>query len=173
MIKNLYLIFSIVGITTGSVNADAPTDRLHFPASGFTIAPLESTPENSTQQPLIMCLPVADGFAANVNVQIQPYTGTIEEYLALSLQQIKSSGFKLKQQKKSTPFVVIFEYTGEAKNQKFHWYAKAEKSGGSVYLATATTIDALWEKQMTVLKSCVDSFHCDSVTRREAVAPKK
>jgi len=43
------------------------------------------------QQALMMFLPVTDGFAANVNVQIQPYAGTIEDYTALSLQQFKSA----------------------------------------------------------------------------------
>jgi hypothetical protein len=145
----------------GSARAGEPTNRIHFPLAGLTIAPLDTPPGESTQQALIMFLPVTDGFAANVNVQIQPYAGTIEDYVALTLQQFKSAGLKLLQQTGPTNSVAVFEYSGEIQSRQLHWYARAEKSGSSVYLVTATAAPPQWTREAARLKSCVDSFRCE------------
>jgi hypothetical protein len=105
---------------------------------------------------------VADGFAANVNVQIQTYVSTIDDYLALSVRQCGTAGFKLLQQKTIDKSVAVLEYTGEMQGRLLHWYARAEKSAGKVYLVTATAADEQWSKVAPQLKACVDSFRCDS-----------
>ncbi len=161
MINKLFAVFSFVLLMASASNAES-TNRLLFPAAGFTIAPLDAPPGESIQQPLMMFLPASDGFAANVNVQIQPYTGSIEEYVALTLGQFKSAGVKLLQQKTPAKSVVVFEYSGDMQGRALHWYARAEKSGGSVYLVTATTTGAQWGKEAARLKSFVDSFRCES-----------
>jgi hypothetical protein len=161
MTKKLFVLFSIVMLTATTGNAES-TNLLCFPAAGFTIAALDAPPGDSTQQALMMFLPVNDGFAANVNVQIQPYAGTMEEYVALTLDQFKSAGIKVLQQKKAAKSVVVFEYSGEMQGRELRWYARAEKSGGSVYLVTATATGLQWKKEAARLKSCVDSFRCGS-----------
>src|SRR3954466_9566891 len=124
------------------------TNRLNFPAAGFSIAPLEVAPGQSPQQALIMFLPVTDGFAANVAVQIQPYTGTMEEYVALTFKQFKTVHVKVLEQKTPTKSVATFEYAGEMQGgRSLHWYARAEKSGDSVYLVTATATPSQWNKE--------------------------
>ena len=110
----------------------------------------------------MMFLPATEGFAPNLNVQIQPYAGSIEDYVKLSLEQFKSAGLKVVQQKSLTKSVAIFEYTGETQGKSLHWYARAEKSGASVYLVTATALAQQWDNNEARLKSCVDSFHCDA-----------
>ena len=90
-----------------SLPAAESTNKLHFPVSGFSIAPLEVSPGDKTGQALMMFLPVAGNFSANVNVQIQPYTGTIEEYTTLTLKQFKDAGIKLVAQKKAAPSSVV------------------------------------------------------------------
>jgi hypothetical protein len=110
----------------------------------------------------MMFLPVADGFAASVNVQIQPYGSTIDDYLALSVRQCETAGFKLLQQKNTDKSVAMLEYSGEMQGRLLHWYARAEKSAGKVYLVTATAADEQWSKVAPQLKACVDSFRCDS-----------
>lgn len=103
-----------------------------------------------------------DGFAANVNVQIQPYVSSIDDYLALSVRQCETAGFKLLQQKIVDKSVMVLEYTGEMQGRLLHWYARAEKSAGKVYLTTATAADEQWSKVGPPLKACVDSFRCDT-----------
>jgi hypothetical protein len=141
--------------------AGESTNRLHFPAAGFSIAPLDIPPGESPQQALAMYLPTSDGFAAYVNVQIQPYTGTIEGYIALTSKQFKSAGIKVLQEKTLTKSVALFEYTGKVEGRPLHWYARAEKSGDAVYLVTATATPQQWSKESARLKSCVDGFRCE------------
>lgn len=168
MIKKLFFLSSSIFLAALTSHGQ-PTNRLHFPITGFSIAPLEAPLGQSPHQALMMLLPQTDGFSASVNVQIQPYTGTIDEYLALSLQQFKSAGLKLLQQKTPGKSVAVFEYTGEMEGQVLHWYARAEKAAGKVYLVTATAADEQWSKVSAQLKVCVDSFRCDS--GEKGVAP--
>ena len=169
MTKKLFVLFSFVMLTATTSEAES-TNRLCFPAAGFTIAALDAPPGDSTQQALMMFLPARNGFAANVNVLIQPYTGTIADYVKLTLDQFKSNGIKVLQQKTPAKSVAIFEYSGEMQGQALHWYARAEKSGGSVYLVTATATSLQWKKEAAQLKSCVDSFRCGS-SESGALAP--
>jgi hypothetical protein len=157
--KVLSVFFLTLLIATG--NAAEFTNRLSFPNAGFSIAPLDAAPAQVPVQVLMMWLPPGDGFAANVNVQIQPYKGTIEEYVALTLQQMKDAGFKVVQQQVAGKSAAIFECAGEMQKQALHWYARAEQSAGKVYLITATALEQQWAKDAAKLKACVDSFRRD------------
>ena len=139
------------------------TNRLHFAASGFSIAPLEAPKGQVTQQVLIMFLPTAGDFTPNVNVQIQPYDGSLDDYIKLSLKQFESANLKMVQQGRTTDSGAVFEYRGELQNRRLHWYAKAQKSQGRVYLATGTALEEHWTEVAQNLKNCVDSFTCDSL----------
>jgi hypothetical protein len=160
MTKKLFFVILVVALIALDSTADS-TNRLHFPVAGFTIEPLEAPPGESPQEVLLMLLPPTEGFAANVNVQIQPYAGTVEDYVALSLQQFKSAGLTVLEQKISAKSVAVFEYTGKIQGALRHCYARAEKSGGNVYLATGTATPAQWDKEADRIKSCVDSFRCE------------
>src|SRR5262245_51871739 len=155
MKTKLLLLYSIV-TALGPVSAADSTNRLHFPVAGFSIERLDAAPGNSTQQALMLFLEPTDGFAANVNVQIQPYTGTIDEFVALTLQQFKDAGIKVLQQKSQGKTSVLMEYAGEIQRRPLHWYARAEKSADRVYLVTATAMEQRWEKEAARLKACVD-----------------
>jgi len=142
--------------------ADAqPANRLHFPLSGYSIAALEEKPAKSPQQALIMFLPATEDFAPNVNVQIQPYAGTMDDYIALTMRQLDKANFKLLQKNVLGKAIAVIEYTGEMNGRALHWYARAEKLAGKVYLVTATATEAQWNEVAPRLKACVDSFHCD------------
>jgi hypothetical protein len=161
MIKKLVFIFSFTLLVSLAARAQS-TNLLHFPASAFSIAPLESPGTLASQVPLMMCLPATDGFSPNVNVNIQHYPGTIDEYLTLSLGQLKTAGFNVIEHKMAGTSAVVFEYAGETQGRKLHWYARAEKKAGKMYLATATATDDQWSRVGDLLKACVDSFHCDN-----------
>ena len=161
MIKTIVFLFTLAAFALRTSAAES-TNRLLFPVSGFSIKPLEAPLGKGPQQPLFMALPASDGFAANVNVQIQPYNGTLDDYIALSEQQFKSAGLKISQRNKQGPSAVVFEYTGEVQGRALHWYARAAHEKGRVYLVTATATEAQWKTEAGALKACVDSF------RREA-----
>ena len=144
-----------------SMSAADSTVRLRFPVTGFSIAPLEVAPGDKTCQALVMFLPATGDFAGNVNVQIQPYSGTIEEYTTLTLNQFKNASVKVIEQRKTGKSGVVFEYNGELQGRALHWYARAEKTGGHVYLATATATEEEWAGQGAKLRNCVDSLRCE------------
>jgi len=156
-----------------SLPAADSTNRLYFPVSGFSIAPLEASPGEKTSQALMMFLPASGDFAGNVNVQIQPYSGTIEEYTTLTLKQFKDAGMKLIAQKKAGTSGVLFEYSGELQGRALHWYSRAEKRAGHVYLATATAAEEDWPRQGTQLKTCVDSLRCEPGGAANAGSPHR
>lgn len=171
MPKKLF-VFCAFAMLLGSATVAESTNRLSFPLAGFTIAPLDTSPGESTQQSLMMFLPATDGFAANVNVQIQTYSGTIDDYVALTLKQFKGMGIKLLEQKGPAKSVVVFEYTGEIQGRTLHWYVRAEKSGSKVYLVTATATPSQWNSEAARLKSCVDSFRCEGGAAPNPTSPR-
>ena len=156
----LSIIVSSVLFTAFAVGSET-TNRMHFPLSGFSIAPLEAPLEKASQKSIMMFLPAKGDFAANVNVQIQPYDGSINDYSALSSKQFASAGFKLIRPAEPKGASVIFEYTGKMEGRALHWYARAEKAKDRVYLVTATAPEGDWAALASKLKACVDSFSCD------------
>lgn len=169
MTKKL-LILLVLLTASGVTTRGQSTNRLQFPAAGFSIAPLDAPPGPSPRQPLMMFLPATDGLAPNINVQIQPYEGTFDDYTALSLQQFKAEGFKVLQNKTEGKTSALFEYTGEMKGRSLHWYTRVEKHEDKVYLVTATSTEEQWKKVSTQLKTCVDSFQCDAGKKGPASA---
>ncbi len=138
--------------------ADEPA-RLEFKANGFSIEAIEETSE-ATMQVLIMTLPPADGFTPNVNVQVQPYDGTLEDYLALSKTQFVQVKFKeLKTETKDDRCVL--EYTGTVQGRLLHFYSVAKKRGNKIVLVTATAAQAQWLKVSPKLIHCADSLKID------------
>ncbi|HPO90451.1 MAG TPA: hypothetical protein P5239_02485 [Victivallales bacterium] len=67
----------------------------------------------------MMFLPASDGFAPNINVQIQIYSGTIEDYEKLSMDQFKQFKFNVIKSKQ-TGESIIFEYAGGMQGIKLH-----------------------------------------------------
>src|SRR5689334_20919211 len=90
-ISHISLLLALGMMAAGWTAAAQSTNQLHFPLAGFSIAALEEPPGTSPQQALMMFLPATDSFAANVNVQIQPYSGSMEDYIALTLDQVKKA----------------------------------------------------------------------------------
>lgn len=132
---------------------------LVYEKNGFTINALEGEVGDEPYQVLIMFLPpTADGFTPNVNVQIQPFAGTMADYTTLSKQQIEGAGWKLLNLSTPGKDVITLEFAGEAQGFAFHWYAKAVKNGDRVYLVTATASENYWAELAGQLKSTVDSF---------------
>src|SRR5262249_8155156 len=79
-----------LGLALLLAGAPVAADELHFKEHGFSIKALPGHSDAQTQQVVILLLPVSDGFAANVNVQVQPFAGSIDEYLKISLDQFKT-----------------------------------------------------------------------------------
>ena len=163
--KVLTAIILSAFITCSCIAAE-PESRLQFKTHGFSISPLEGVSGNTPHQAFIMFLPATEAFSPNVNVQIQPYDGTLKEYAALSQQQFKTIGFTVLSEK-TTKTAVVWEYKGTLQERKLHWYAKAQRARGKVYLVTATATDSQWKAVSAKLKACVDSFKIEDVEEQK------
>ena len=148
-------------LTLLSLTASIQAGKLDFSAAGFRIPQLYSGDGTLPTQPLMLFLPVSDGFAPSVNVQIQDFPGSIQEYVELSFGQFASNGLKilnhnLKESKAS------FEYSGALQGMDLHFYALAEKHGSKVYLVTGTAKSTQWDAVSKEIKNCVDGFELTS-----------
>ena len=123
----------------------------------FLINALVSYESKANSQPLIMFLPASEGFAPNVNVQVQQYPNILKEYSDLSIKQFKQANLKILRNKQTKTYV-IFEYSGIMQGRKLHWYAVAYKKGDNVFLITATSTESQWKTHSKTLVSCVKSF---------------
>ena len=155
-IKIIFAILTSLLVT--SINAGT----LVFEQSGYSIKSLDSPPPLAGVQPLQMLLPAVNGFSANVNVQIQPYNGTLPQYKDISDSQFKQYGFKPILSKINSDNIT-FEYTGSMSGKKLHWYSKAYKKGDFIYLVTATEQEDNWSKTKIQLISVVESFKLNKI----------
>ncbi len=161
---------AIAILALGGVASAEPGTRLHFPRVGFSIAPLENESSNEPHGPLFMRLPPKDGFSANVNVEIQPFDGTMEGYADISRGQFKNAGFEIVSEK-IVDGQLTFEFKGEVEGNPLHWYAKAVKRKDRILLVTATATEAQWKDVSATLKACVDSFTLDEEVQPGAARP--
>jgi hypothetical protein len=141
--------------------AQSPAAKAQYKGNGFTIDSLEDRVTTAPHQALIMCLTPTESFAPNVNIQIQPYEGTFQEYIDLSKAQFTELNFKILSETR-TENSAVWEYEGELGGRKLHWYSKVEFRDGKAYIATATATESQWKKVSAKLKSCVDSFKMDA-----------
>ena len=153
-----HLLHGIAGLLLAwAPNLSAGT--IEFPKYGFHIDALDQTAGAATTQALMMFLPVENGFAPNVNVQIQPFPGTIEEYIKVTKGQFTEMSLKLNFEKLVSKNEWLCEYSGSLKGGKaMHWYAKVVVASGKAYLATATTLEESWKAEADLLKKNVESF---------------
>jgi hypothetical protein len=136
--------------------AGKPSEPLKFPNSGFSIAPLDEMGQG-TGQALIMFMPPSDGFAPNVNVQVQEFPGSMDDYRTLSLKQIGDMKLTIVSEQ-LVKGVFTMEYSGSLQGNDLHFCAKAIGGNGKVYLATGAAAEGQWKAVGAKIKECVDSF---------------
>jgi hypothetical protein len=142
--------------------AAASSARLQFKSAGYSIDALDAAPGNAPYQSIMMFLPASEGFAPNVNVQMQPYSGGIDAYIDLSKKQFVTSKFNLLKETRLGKNAVVLEYAGLFQGRDLHWYAKAVATGKRLYMVTSTATNKQWAGAAPKLKACVDSFAVDS-----------
>jgi hypothetical protein len=102
-------------------------------------------------------LPTHNEFAANVNLQIHNFNGSLDEYDKVSREEFEQNGITMVDSRKSAN-ELMYEYAGELNGRALHWYARAIKSGNSIYLITATALNDRWDLESKVLIASVQSF---------------
>jgi len=151
-------IFSISCILAFFAISASQADSVDFESLGFSMSPPETVLSEMGQQPLMLFLPADDGFAPNVNVMIQPYAGTMEEYTELSLSQFRQLGLEVVEEPVIEESSGVFQYQGFMNGLNLRFYAKAFAKGDKIYLITATAKQSHWDKYGGVLIKSVESF---------------
>lgn len=151
-ITNIFYTAALFGLLSSvSVQAQQPVE-----STDFEFNP-PSFPREVGGQVFQYFLPAADGFAANVNLQIQPYEGSLADYEALSVQQFEQFDFNVLDISRSDS-EILFEYRGDMQGTEFHWYSRVIKEGNYFYVVTATALADRWETERASLVDSVQSF---------------
>jgi hypothetical protein len=137
--------------------------RMFFRSAGFSMEPLEGPAGAAGYIPVMMFMPSAGGFAANVNVMIQAHSGTMDEYIASTRSQCEAAGFKILKESRSPKDEVTLEWTGQQQGKGLHWYIKAAAASGKLYQVSATSSEDQWPQTSKNLQSCVDSFKLEPI----------
>jgi hypothetical protein len=156
------LLVSLLPIV-GSAQSDS--DLLRFESQGFSIDAKGFRVKRSDfgtaadQSPtVVLFLTPTGGFAPNVNVLIQDFPSSINDYVTLTKKEFDSAGIKILSENVVSPNEWMVEYEGILSGRSLHWYARAVKNGDKVYLTTATATPEQWNQLSSKLKQCVDSF---------------
>jgi len=125
---------------------------------GFEIEPLEEKITTSPGIVLYMLLAPRKDFSPNVNVTIQRYDATAQDYFDLSKRGFEQAKFKILHSAVLEEGTMEFEYQGETMGQEMHWYARAILKDRKAYIVTATAKEKDWQELSPKLKKCVNSF---------------
>lgn len=146
-----------------------PVEKLIFREAGFSIAPLDSQQKEPIQAVVMMFMAPSEGFAPNINILTQQFPDDIDKFAAVTKQQFEAMKLNVVSETKSdNKLEVAFEYTGNQKGVPMHWYARAVKKEGVVYLATGTSTEKQWPKAGARLKACVDSLQTLNAPQKQA-----
>ena len=155
---NVYLIIILAALTSVLKGSEV----ISFPEPIFTLNSLGGeTDKSGANGTKVITYSTENGnFKSNVNVIVQDYTQSIQDYADLTNQQIKDAGLKLILQKEVSPNDVAIEYSGNMNGQNLHFYARFIKKGNLMYIVTGTSSDGeQWKRIQNDIVNCVNSFH--------------
>lgn len=144
----------LTGLFSLTLSLTTASPTLEFPQYGFEIDTLEAPgPVNTTTQALIMFLPASEGFAPNINVQIQTFPYSFKQYQDVSKKQFAELKWKMLSEKLEGNRWTI-EYTGD----ELRFYAVIIKHNNLIYLATGCARESQWADVGEIIRKRVDSF---------------
>jgi PsbP len=156
--KNTVKVISAVAFLSCAASLQVRATTIELPLYGFQIDALDAKPDAASTTALELCLPATEGFAPNINVQVQPYTGAIKDYATLSKQQFEGMKWKVVSEKQISDDEWSVEYTGSLGDKDLHFYARAISKNGKVYLATAVAKETQWATVSDTLLQHIQSF---------------
>ena len=131
---------------------------IDLPLYGFQIDSLDAQVDSpAAAKTLIMFLPESDGFQPNINVLIQPYNGTINDYIAMSKVQFAQMQCKVISEHQNGEHEWMVEYSMGG-GHDLHCYAQAVSKSSKIYLVTATAKESQWATVGATLREHVESF---------------
>lgn len=170
--KNTTRALCVAAFISFAICCQSRAATIDLPLYGFQIDALDAAPGTSSPTTAIQTfLPATEGFAPNINVQIQPYTGSIKDYAALSKSQFEQMKWKVIADGQPNDNEWNVEYTGSFQGNDLHFYARAVSANGKVYLVTATAKESQWATLSDTLRKHVESFKTTPGTSGAPGAP--
>jgi len=160
MSSMLIVVFSITSVSARGPVAAENGKTVTLPRSGYAIEVLDPGPAKAVAfDSFKMFLPPQGGFASNIDVQHQPYRGTLSDYAAPSVAAIQQANLTIGNARVENG-AYMAEATGKVAgiDIELHFYFKAIKSGDNVILATATIPSSRWDTEKARLLPIVDSL---------------
>ena len=155
-----------------AICSQSRSEAIELPLYGFQIDALDAAPSTSNPTTVIQTfLPATEGFAPNIIVQIQPYTGTMKDYAALSKKQFEQMKWKVITDQQPNDNEWNVEYTGSLEGNDLHFYARAVSNNGKVYLITATAKESQWTTVGDTLRKHLESFKATPEAPGAAATP--
>jgi hypothetical protein len=157
--KNATKALVVAALFSLAISSRSGAATIELPLYGFQIDALDAAPDAASPTTVIQTfLPATDGFAPNINVQIQPYTETIKDYATTSKSQFEQMKWKVVSDQQPNDSEWNVEYTGSFHGSDLHFYARAVSANGKVYLITATAKDSQWATVGDTLLKHIQSF---------------
>jgi hypothetical protein len=157
--KNTTRVICVAALASFAICSQSGAATIELPLYGFQIDALDAAPDASNPTTVIQTfLPPTEGFAPNINVQIQPYAGTIKDYAALAKSQFEQMKWKVISDQESGDNEWNIEYAGTFQGSDLHFYARAVLTNEKVYLITAVAKESQWAKLGDTLREHVESF---------------
>jgi len=125
-------------------------------AADYQFTPPEFPPDRSGLQ-FQYYLPLEDKFASNVNLVSQEHVGSLEVYDQITRAQLEHFSFEVLHSE-IRDGEIVYEYRGELKGRRMHWYQRALKRGDTIYLITASFPQSRAATDGPILRASVDSF---------------
>jgi hypothetical protein len=157
--KNTTKALAVAALFSLAISSRLGAASIELPLYGFQIDALDAAPDDSSPTTVIQTfLPATDGFAPNINVQIQPYTGTMNDFATTSKGQFEQMQWKVIADHHLNDNEWNVEYTGSFRGSDLHFYQRAVSANGKVYLITATAKESQWATVGDTLLKHVESF---------------
>ena len=156
--KAKFAVTTLLAICAFSALTAAEGD---LPYYGSQLKDLDAVIEKAPGKALLIKVDETGAVAANINIQIQPFTGTMKEYMDVSraqFEQIFDKGWKILSEKQDGEKAWSCELAGTAKGKDYHFYARAVREGSKVYLITATALQEEWGSAGEKMRRHVDAF---------------
>ena len=156
--KAKFAVVTLLAICAFSALSAAESDLPHY---GAQLKDLDALIEKEPGKTLFIKADETGKVSANINIQIQPFTGTMKEYMDVSraqFEQMFEKGWKILSEKQDGEKEWSCELTGTAKGKAYHFYARAVRQGSKVYLITATALQEQWGSFGEKMRRYVNAF---------------
>lgn len=128
----------------------------------FSIEPLTCDVSATTpHQTLHMLGPPSNAFQRSVNVVSQAFTGTMDEYAAISEGSIVQQGWTMLESnvdEANDTYTLEYQALNVPNQPAMHFYAKVIRCGQQIELATVTVLESTWEQHAVAARACINSF---------------